>query len=181
MRAVPSRPPRLPPRGFTLLEILVVLVIIAVMTTVAILSIGVLGSDRGLDEEGDRYTDVVAAASEQAELEGRDYGIWIGPGRYQVYAFSVTKQLWEPLPDDRMYEEHELPGGLTVELEVEGRPVALGLDKPNQPRVPQVFLFASGDSAPYRLTLGREGSEAKWLVDGQPDGTLTVTHPGTQP
>ena len=167
-------------RGFTLLEILVVLVIIAVMTTVAVLSIGVLGGDRGLEDEGDRYTDVVATASQQAELEGRDYGIWIGPGRYQVYAFSVSKQLWEMLPDDRMYEEHALPSGITVELEVEGRPVALGREKPSEPRVPQVFLFASGDSAPYKLSLSREASDAKWSVDGQADGTLLVTHPGTQ-
>ena len=167
-------------RGFTLLEILIVLVIIAVMTTVAVLSIGVLGGDRGLEDEGDRYTDVVAAASQQAELEGRDYGIWIGPGRYQVYAFSVTKQLWEMLPDDRMYEEHDLPSGITLDLEIEGRPVALGLEKPGEPRLPQVLLFASGDSAPYRLSLTRDDSALKWLVDGQADGTLLVTHPGTQ-
>ena len=167
-------------RGFTLLEILIVLVIIAVMTTVAVLSIGVLGGDRGLEDEGDRYTDVVAAASQQAELEGRDYGIWVGPGRYRVYAFSVPKQLWETLPEDRLYEEHELPSGITLELEIEGRPVALGLEKPNVPRVPQVFLFASGDSAPYRLSLTRDAGDAKWLVDGQADGTLVVTHPGTQ-
>ncbi len=42
--------------GFTLIEILVVVVIIAVMTTVAVLSVGVLGKDRGLDDEGDRFT-----------------------------------------------------------------------------------------------------------------------------
>jgi len=167
-------------RGFTLLEILVVLVIIAVMTTVAVLSIGVLGGDRGLEDEGDRYTDVVAAASQQAELEGRDYGIWIGPGRYQVYAYSVTKQSWEMLPDDRMYEQHDLPSSITLDLEIEGRPVALGREKPTEPRVPQVLLFASGDSAPYRLGLAREDSDAKWSVEGQADGTLLVTHVGTQ-
>ena len=168
-------------RGFTLLEMLVVVVIIAVMTTVAVLSIGVLGADRELDDEGDRYTDVVAAASEQAELEGRDYGIWLGPTRYQVLAFSVTKQVWEMIPDDRMYEEHELPNGLNLELVIEGRPIALGLEKPIDARVPQVLLFASGDAAPYHLGLVREGSGTKWLVEGLADGTLTVTRPGTQP
>ena len=69
---------------------------------------------------------------------------------------------------------------VTLELEIEGRSVALGLEKPGQPRVPQVFVFASGDSAPYRLSLARDGSDAKWLVDGQADGTLVVTHPGMQ-
>jgi len=177
------RIPRLPPgaRGFTLIEILVVLVIIAVMTTVAVLSIGVLGGDRELGDEGDRYTDVVAAASEQAELEGRDYGIWLGAARYQVLAFAADKQVWVSIPDDRLYEEHELPGGLSFELEVEGRPVALGLEKPGDLRVPQLYLFASGDAAPYHLAIAREATDTKWRVEGRADGTLAVTLPGTQP
>ncbi len=172
---------RVRPGGFTLLEILVVLVIITVMTTIAVLSIGVLGVDRGLDEEGDRFTDVVAAATEQAELEGRDYGIWFGPSRYAVLAFSTREQLWQSLGDDRLYEEHEFPGGVTAALEMEGRSVKIGLSNPTEPKVPQLILFASGDASPYHLVLGRDGSDHKWLVDGRADGTLEVTRPGAQP
>ena len=168
-------------RGFTLLEIMVVVVIIAVMTTVAILSIGVLGTDRELDDEGDRFTDVIAAAAQQAELEGRDYGVWFGIGRYEVLAFSEDRQVWEELPDDRLYDGHELPAGVTATLEMEGRQVALGLEKPDAPRTPQLILFASGDASPYHLVLGRDGSDHEWQLDGQPDGTLLVTRPGAAP
>src|SRR5271165_6778101 len=82
VRVAPGRPAG-PARGFTLIEILVVVVIIAVLTTVAMLSIGTLGQDQGLDEEGDRYTDVVAAVTEQAQLEGRDFGVYFGPSSYE--------------------------------------------------------------------------------------------------
>jgi general secretion pathway protein H len=167
--------------GFTLLEVMVVVVIIAVMTTIAMFSIGVLGVDRGLDEEGDRFTDVVAAALEQAQLEGRDYGLWFGPARYQVLTFAPARQRWEPVPDDRLYEEHELPQGVTPVLEMEGKTVPIELSKADAARVPQLLLFASGDASPYRLTLTRAGSEARWLVEGQADGTLAVTRPGMQP
>ncbi len=168
-------------RGFTLIEIMVVVVIIAVMTTVAILSIGVLGTDRELDDEGDRFTDVIAAASQQAELEGRDYGIHFGIGHYEVLAFSEDRQIWEALPDDRLYDGHELPDGLTTTLEMEGRQVPLGLEKPDAPPTPQLILFASGDASPYHLVLGRDGSDHQWQLDGQPDGTLVVTRPGVAP
>jgi general secretion pathway protein H len=167
--------------GFTLLEVLVVVVIIAVLTTLAVLSVGVLGIDRELDAEGDRFTDVAAAGIEQAQLEGRDYGIWFGPGRYEVLSYAQRRQRWESVADDRLYESHALPAGLTVRLELEGRPAPIGNDKPGTPRVPQVLLFSSGDASPYRLTLGREGSQAQWIVDGQADGTLLVTRPGAQP
>jgi general secretion pathway protein H len=167
--------------GFTLLEILVVVVIIAVLTTVAMLSIGVLGTDRELDAEGDRYSDVVAAAAEQSQLEGRDFGIWFGPARYQVLTYVQQTQQWDSIADDRLYASHELPAGVQVAVELEGRQLPLGVGQPGAPRVPQVLLYSSGDASPYRLTLTRDGSESRWLVDGQPDGTLIVTRPGAAP
>ena len=168
-------------RGFTLLEILVVVVIIAVMTTVAMLSVtGMLGKDRELDSEGDRFTDVAAAAVEQAQLEGRDYGIWFGPSRYEVMAYVPAQQHWDPIAEDRLYEEHELPGGVTATLEMEGKTVPIELAKADAERVPQLILFSSGDASPYHLKLARDGTDLAWEVDGQADGTLVVTRPGMQ-
>jgi general secretion pathway protein H len=164
--------------GFTLIEILVVVVIVAVMTTLAVMSVGVLGKDRGLDDEGDRFADVVAAASEQAGLEGRDFGIWFGPDRYEVMTYVNRRQRWETIPDDRLYEVHELPAGLVPHLEIEGRVVVLVPGKAEVPQVPQVLLYAGGDSSAYRLTLVREGTEATLVVEGRADGTLALTRPG---
>jgi len=178
---VHASPRRAPDGGFTLIEVLVVVVIIAVMTAVAVLSIGVLGRDRELDAEGDRFDDVVAAALEQAQLEGRDYGVWFGPNRYQVLSYSPALGHWDAVADDRLYEEHELPDGVTPALEMEGKTVPIELAKADAERVPQLLLFSSGDASPYRLTLSREGTDNRWLVEGQPDGTLVVTRPGTEP
>ena len=168
-------------RGFTLLEILVVVVIIAVVTVIAVLSVGVLGTDHGLETEGDRYTDTVAAATEQAGLEGRDFGIWFDPGRYEVLAYSRRRDRWEPLPDDRLYAAHELPAGVTMSLEIEGKTLLLGAEQANATRAPQVLLYAGGEASPYRLTLARDGTDSHFGVAGQADGTLVVTRPGASP
>lgn len=167
--------------GFTLIEILVVLVIIAVLTSIAVLSVGVLGKDRGLENEGDRYTDVAAAATEQAQLEGRDFGIRFSATRYEVLTYVTRRQRWEPVEDDRLYAAYDLPAGVTVRLEIEGKPIQFAEDKPDAARVPQVLLYSSGDVSPYHLAFGREGSEETWSVAGEADGTLTVTRPGTTP
>ena len=175
------RPLAAPLRGFTLIEILVVVVIMAVLTTVAMLSIGTLGKDRGLDDEGDRYTDIAAAVTEQAQLEGRDFGIYFGPASYEVLVYALRHQRWETLPDDRLYERRELPAGVTPTLEIEGKVLLLDREKADAPRVPQVLIFSSGDVSPYRLTLSREGTDAKWQLEGRADGTLLVTRPGAAP
>jgi general secretion pathway protein H len=170
-----------PVRGFTLIEILVVVVIMAVLTTVAMLSIGTLGQDRGLDDEGDRYTDVAAAVTEQAQLEGRDFGVYFGPASYEVLVYVLRRQRWETLPDDRLYARRELPAGVTPALEIEGKALVLDAEKTDQPHVPQVLFFSSGDVSPYRLTLSREGTDSKWHLEGRADGTLLVTRPGAAP
>jgi general secretion pathway protein H len=167
--------------GFTLIEILVVLVIIAIMTSIAVLSVGVLGKDRGLDAEGERYTDVAAAALEQAQLEGRDFGIRFSAARYEVLTYAARRQRWESVEDDRLYAAYDLPAGVAVRLEIEGKPIQFSADKPGLERVPQVLLYSSGDVSPYRLSFSREGNEGAWSVAGEADGTLTVTHPGAAP
>jgi general secretion pathway protein H len=167
--------------GFTLIEILVVVVIMAVMSTIAVLSVGLLGKDRGLDDEGDRFADVVAAAAEQAGLEGRDFGIWFGPDRYEVMTYANRRQRWETIPDDRLYEAHEWPAGLVPRLEIEGKIMMLVPARPDSPAVPQVLIYAGGDSSAYRLTLMREGTEATLAVEGHADGTLGITRPGATP
>jgi general secretion pathway protein H len=161
--------------------VLVVVVIIAVMTTLAVLSVGALGADHGLETEGDRYTDALRAASEQAGLESRDYGVWFDPDGYQLLVYIERRARWEAIADDRLYAYHAYPPGVHVALELEGRPVALGLGKPSEARVPQVLLYSSGEASPYRAELTRAGSEAHFIVEGRPDGTLVVTRPAVAP
>lgn len=159
-----------PGRGFTLIEVLVVVVIIAVLTSIAVLSIGVLGRDRSLDAEGERLTDVYAAALEQAQLEGRDYGIWFNEGRYQVLVRSERHRRWEAPADDRLYQTHDLPAGVTATLEVEGRTVVLpvetevrppvqGAPDPNDP-------FATPDSLGTPKTLADAAAQLGALAAG---------------
>jgi general secretion pathway protein H len=179
--AGPAGRPRVATRrrapGFTLLEILVVVVIIAVMTTLGVLSMGTLGTDRAMDTELERYADAVEAALEQAQLEGRDYGVRFLPGSYEVYAYAPDRQRWEIVPEDRLYERHELPEGVQLRLEIEGKVLQLGAEPPTAPKVPQVVLFASGDVSPYRLLLQREGIDRVVTVDGRPDGTIEIRRP----
>ena len=66
-------------RGFTLVEILVVVVIMAVVISLAVLSIGVTGRDSQLDEETRRIEGLVDILHERALLEGRDFGLRIEP------------------------------------------------------------------------------------------------------
>jgi hypothetical protein len=159
----------------------VVLVIIAVMTSAALYRITVTGVDRGLDLEGDRICDVIAAATQQSGLEGRDLGLRFLPDQYDVLAYSAFANEWRPLSVDRNYERHSLPAGVHLSLELEGKAVVLKLPAEKDPLLPQVILSAAGDTSSYRIVLSREGSENTFIIEGLADGTLKVTRPGSTP
>ena len=154
------------------------MVIVAVLTTIGMISVGTLGADRGLDNELERYTDVAAAAIEQAQLEGRDFGVLFAPDGYRVLVYAAERDRWESLPDDRLYEFHRWPEGVRATLAIEGKVLPLAPARPGTTPVPQVLLFASGDVSPYVVTLTREGAEQRFVVEGLPDGTLEVQRPG---
>ena len=161
-------------RGFTLIEILVVVVIIALMAAVMTVAVGALGGDRQIEDEADRIADVLSVTLEQAELEGRDYGLRIEPDGYEVMVFDGRRG-WTPAGGDRWFERHVLPPGLSVSLEAEGRLVLLRKAETPESRLPQVVTFSSGDVTPYRITLTRSSSGATNTVEGAFDGTIEVS------
>ena len=160
--------------GFTLIEVLVVVVIIALMAAVMTVAVGALGGDREIEEETDRIADVVAVTLEQAELEGRDYGLRIEPDGYEVMVFDGRRG-WTPAGGDRWFEWHALPPGLSVSLESEGRRILLRKADTPEYRLPQVVTFSSGDVTPYRITLTRSTSGVSNAVEGAFDGTIEVS------
>ncbi len=159
--------------GFTLIEILVVMVIVALMAAIMTVAVGALGGDSEIEEEAGRLTNVLSVALEQSELEGRDYGLRLEPASYEVLVYDGRRG-WIEVPGDRWLERHDLPPGLVVELQLEGRRVLLREPEQNEARLPQIITFASGDVTPYDITLSRSASGASIVLSGAADGTIEL-------
>lgn len=164
---------RISARGFSLIEILVVVVIVALMAAIMTVAVGALGGDSEIDDELARIADVVAVSLETAELEGRDYGLRLEPAGYEVMVFDGRRG-WTSAPGDSWFELHELPAGVSVALEAEGRRVLLKTSDTPETRLPQVITFGSGDVTPYRITLSRQGGGATRTLVGSVDGSIEV-------
>ncbi len=169
--AVPA--PRRGQRGMTLIEILVVVVIIGILATIATLSVGLLGGDREIERESERLADGIALLQEQAQLEGRDYGLRIETTRYEFMRFDAFEQTWDPVEDDPGLMPRDLAPGLVFELALEGRPVMLRQELRAEARLPQLFAWGSGDMTPYELSLVRSGAARITLI-GAADGTIEI-------
>ena len=80
--------------GFTLVEILVVVVIIGIISAGVLLSISLTGRDRELEGESDRLYALVNYAREQAELQTREYGVIVHDDSYQFVAYDSRRGIW---------------------------------------------------------------------------------------
>ncbi len=112
-------------RGFTLIEIMVVVVIIGIISAGVLLSVNLTGRDRELEKETDRLLTLVNYAREQAEMQTRDYGIVVRSDGYQFVAYDTRRAVWREVYEDDALHLRKLPDGLDFKLMVDARPVVL--------------------------------------------------------
>lgn len=153
--------------GFTLIEVLVVVVIVGVLALAVTLAVG--GSaERRLRGEAERFAALVGHACTQAELSGRDMGVSV---RAHGYAFSrFDSDGWQPLPDQGELRRRSWPEGLRVELGRDGRTSTRG-DSDDRP---QLVCFSSGELTPFDLVLHLGDAVEALRVRGESDGTVAV-------
>jgi general secretion pathway protein H len=155
-------------RGFTLIEILVVIVILTVLAGAVSLALAGAGGERTLAREAERAQALLSYACEQAELGGRTIGISLNKSGYR---FSRTEQeVWVPYKDGEL-RARRWPPPLAPALRRDDVPVQLGDEFPDKP---QLLCFASGELTPFRLELGWTDVERRYRLDAHADGAVEL-------
>jgi general secretion pathway protein H len=162
--------------GFTLIEILVVVVIIGVIAAGMVLSVSLTGRDRDLDRESKRLSALFDYTREQAELQSREYGVMFKDDGYEFLTYDVRRAAWRGITDDDALEPRKLPDGLGVKLTVEARPVVLTRPADAKDKTPQVMIFSNGDLTNFAATLERD-SGVRSVTLTQDDKGLVVLQP----
>src|SRR5580658_3537410 len=120
-----ERTPSLAQGGFTLLEMLVVVFIIALLASAAILSLGATGKDSGLEKERDRLSSLMSYVRERGAILTLEYGIRCGPHGYRFVYFDNRTNQWQPETVDETLRLRKLPPGLNLNLIIEGHQIVL--------------------------------------------------------
>lgn len=162
-------------RGFTLIEILVVVSIFAVVTAAAVLSLGLAGGERAVESEGRRLLELTRLACERAATTGRDYGLEAGRDRYGFKHAQGVAWLSET---DNELRERVLPDDITLEVEREGHMVEpRDADAKTQPAI---VCAANGEMSPFRARIAARDGVA-YELRGEIDGALKLERAAATP
>lgn len=177
--------------GFTLLELLVVVVIVAILFTYTTLAIRSNSPEEIIKEEAFRLERLIQLAQEEAILRGEEYGIEIFLDGYRFLRFAENQ--WLPMINDQLLRARELPLDMELEMRLEETEIVIGLvtdpmsdnevdleqtsepadDKKEEEIKPHIYLMSSGEITPdFEIRLYILGIEASYIVSGIFDGTL---------
>lgn len=177
--------------GFTLLELLVVVVIVAILFTYTTLAIRSDSSEDLIKKEALRMERLIQLALEEAILRGEEYAIEIHLNSYRFLRF--TQNSWLPLDEDKILGPRELPMDMELEMSLEDTQIVIDpasdqkteqnfeLDDNSEENKkdekskaePQIFLLSSGEITPeFEIRFYILGVEASYFVKGNFDGSL---------
>jgi type II secretion system protein H len=166
-------------RGFSLMEIMVVIAIIGLVSAMVIVQFSGSSRDSELDKEAERLEALFSYAREQAELQTRDYGFRVTSIGYSFVVFDVIAEEWRLAEEDDALRERQFPEGIEPLVVVEGRAVVLDHRKKEiEDFSPHVLIFANGDVSSFEVFLHREGSEARARIYTDEQTNIRLLLPG---
>jgi general secretion pathway protein H len=156
---------RLRQQGFTLLEVMLVLLLIGLLATTVVLNFSGDSPEQRLNKETERFQQVFQFVAETAMLKQQEWGLVLQENSYSFVYFDGEK--WLLADEPKAAQRYELAKNFLLQLELEGLPgselsllsqlnwqddEAAQADVEQPPVLPQVFILSSGEISPFQLT-----------------------------
>ncbi|MFP3978513.1 type II secretion system minor pseudopilin GspH [Marinobacter sp. KMM 10035] len=155
--------------GFTLIEILVVLVLVGLLAALAVFTMGGNSQQRELKNEVRELYLLMQTASEQAVLNNLELGLLFEENGYQFVAFQDDSGDWKAT-GERIFRARDFPDWLVATQFIES-------DTPRLASVedklrPDLVFFSSGETTPFEL---------EFTIGSQTDYTHILASDGISP
>ncbi len=151
--------------GFTLIEILIVIVIISIVACFAVLSINIYQNKR-LETLANQLKNTLNLAQQEALLRPTTLGFEIKKNSilfYEHHNNSESEQdPWEAATDS-IFGLHHIPNDVQMTLKIKGKSV--------EDLHPQLILSGS-DITPFTIYVGKKGNPPLYKIIGESDGNI---------
>ncbi|WP_286270365.1 type II secretion system minor pseudopilin GspH [Thalassotalea hakodatensis] len=158
-------------KGFTLIEILMVIVVIGFMVAAVQLNFFSNKSEQQVTEEATRFAGMFNLAADFGLLNNIEIGLYVEENSYQFLGYDGSR--WTNLPNEKTFERYTLADDITISLSFDGlapeentlvdRELFIpdeeqvsamedALEKEQKLIIPQVYLLTGGEITPFKAT-----------------------------
>ena len=152
--------------GFTLVEILVVLIIVSVMSGIVVTSLPSSFQNSDFDEESLRLKTVIELIREESLTRASEYGLKTDKDNYSFFVYNEMEQNWTQL-NTKPYAEHKLGYGILLKTTIEDNELILTDEEDEEssvPNAPRILLLSSGEMTPFEITIALGRDKTRTLV-----------------
>ncbi len=156
--------------GYTLIEILIVLFIISIVTSVALISMG-RNENRQIETVATEVHQIITLAEEEALLKHWVIGLVVKPHALQFFHLAAKageNKKWLPL-NDKLLTPRYFPASIVIRIAGRERSKDESSDEK-----PQVVISTNGDLTPFIIYVGKDGEKPRYVIRGEANGKITT-------
>ncbi|MFT7686680.1 MAG: general secretion pathway protein H [Candidatus Azotimanducaceae bacterium] len=143
-------------RGFTLIEILVVVLIVSIMSGIAVTQLPSFVQSGDFDLESLRVKTLLDMAREEALVQASEFGFKPNDEGYAFYQFDEESQVWVEVLESP-FHRRILPEDFFLDLQIAGQKLELSDEKDPPP----LLLLSSGEVSPFTLRIYQKNAYSK--------------------
>lgn len=150
-------------RGYTLIEILIVIVIISIVASVATLTIH-FNRNKQIEAFANQLTDLISLAENDAMLRDTVFGVAITPKAVQFFEWDEKNHAWQA-STEKVFRDKNLLDEMQVALTIHQDTIPLD-------GKPHLIISPSGDLPAFTLALGNKNQAPLYEVIGEENGRV---------
>lgn len=167
-------------KGFTLIELMLVMVLISIMVGLFALNVS-HSPQQVIEREARRLQAILLLAADEAVMQGVELGLSLPTRAYQIIRFDTEALKWKAVDeksgDNAGFIQYELPEFVYIELQLDDK----NMDDEQRQQIdrikrrvnsdippPVILMLSSGELSPFKLRFYHEAVEysASIVSDG---------------
>ncbi|MBT4132004.1 MAG: prepilin-type N-terminal cleavage/methylation domain-containing protein [Candidatus Marinimicrobia bacterium] len=162
--------------GFTLIEVILVILIVGIILSMAGLSINRGGAEKLLAEDVRHIAAKWNLLAEESIITGQHHAIRLHQQGIDYWIYKESG--WVKIGDNLTYKSHSWKEVYRLQIKIDGEPIQLPPADVLEP-IPQLYLFSSGEQTPFVLKISLDKDKVDqaptaWLLKGAVSGKISL-------
>lgn len=164
--------------GFTLLELLVVIVLLGIVSSFAMLSLNLTGLESELDEEARKIHALINLAKEEAIIQAQEVALKIDKQTYSFEYWDGEKEAWFA-KTEKVFRQRNIHDGLMLRFESEATKLFVKNDEDskNKDEIENgtAYFLSSGEQSEFTIKIEiKDDPQVYYQLEGKLNGDIKI-------